>query len=666
MQEQIFSISPDHLQRLTPYADAEVLASNPMRITDFSTYLSLLSLSDPQKAEHYAQMILNALPTCNWNNLEQVEFPVQSATVLLDELTRTASSENSMDQLLYSIGFNILDGWLNTRFEKSQNWVDSLESIHIVATAAFSESQKVDRIKTWAHMHLDSQSGIFRERHIARLAYFLSSRDPSEENEQSIRSYLSLTNALHQAAEAFGCLEEYQLLMDSIYDTNDQKLDHAIEKEVFPKEYRKAFVQVTKSIKTLYPRYLLLRNFLASATGSTRLIDPERLNQFPYTLLFEPSQLRKYVIEFAGLQSLETILLNCAKEDAKKFGERAIIAPFVMGGYSGYIVVESGVFPGENADEQIAFIIKTMDTQGLDEYLNSKQIELSASDGIVGMKCVDPNVEGNATFKIHIATKQHELYKPHIIDTAIPFEIRTRGVAILEENLQLQRTIARTFTRSLTHRGVWYALADYPEYEGIIDTVALKKVDRGLFAITVNFPHAGEIHATLSMIQGPVRITFPDTLSQVSPDVSWTISNLALKLFQHTCCRPLEEIEVFDDIDSIHDSEEPLNRTITEYPSGFVRVGGYRGDGSPKQYTQQAVLKHLLEVHDIEFGEEATLEDILLTAASQHVLTVVDFNVLYREKFPERADFITWRSASERESHHNPTQLIPPLNLFSY
>ncbi len=651
--------------------NARLLAQEPHRIVEFASQLrsETAIAKESESPEYlasihlYSKSVLRAFSLVDWKDLETQEFSEISAICLLDELSRTENSTDETDVGIRALTEQVLDGWINSRFEKSQNWIGALQSLHTLTSGALSDTENITRIDTWANLLLDKHPKILQSKKISRLGLFFAFRDPSPKNEECLRIGMDINNALSTVASTSGREDDFHRQSAEIVSRYHPSLDRAIEKSKYPREFREAFRSTAKDIDTFYPRYLLLIDFINKRYGDPSSnqysIRADAINQYPNYIVLEQTFLRKQTHIIEGMDSLKASLVKSVEESARQFDPNSVIAPFAKGGFSGYFFFRPNTFPGETPDDQADFILETLNTNELRVYLDEVKETIASNDGTIGLTYNDPTY---GEFKVYIFTREHVFYLEQILDQIIPTELRREGIGLLRENLRLQREIGLRFSRSLTRKGLYFDLREFEELPYVFDHVILKRNDHGLFDYTIGLPNTDDIIGTISMINGAVKASLSGDATKLPPDISWVLNHLALKLFYHSCCIELRDIKppgyVPDEGESHYDRDE--------VPAEIVRVGGYRGDGSPKRYRDVAVANHLLDSYNIEFEPNTPLETMLQVAAEMHVKTLVDYNNEYRNDFPDRDEYLTWRSAHETGKTGNPSPAVAPENLFVF
>jgi hypothetical protein len=242
-----------------------------------------------------------------------------------------------------------------------------------------------------------------------------------------------------------------------------------------------------------------------------------------------------------------------------------------------------------------------------------------------------------------------------LLDAKVPAELRARGLEILKYNMAIRRDIPTRFTRMPTRSGDKYSLLDNPDLPGVIQRgIIRRKADGGLEYRLELMPdtriHSQDyqpvINGSINFEHNRANVLIDPSTPSLGIDHRWVMEAVVLQLINRSCCPSFEEN------DAEYERATTDKETDKEIPGFIFRVGGYRADGTRKQFTQYAENNYQQAYADAK-GDSAGV-------------SLYQRNEEFRHTNPEDDRYLTYNKGHESANPGEPTERPAPSRLVLY
>lgn len=651
----------------------------------------------------YLNLINKGLGKFRWKGLREKRLTEESALSILKHLPNPngenlGAETTPQQRRIQNIAKKLARGYLNKRFEHSTNpgWREAVFGLKVFLDTSI-HSGDLEVLQKFYYLTRGGYESVVSQDSLVLRSLLLcrQAANPKDEElwvigseiddcELLIASTIDLREELVEVPEAYRVLMlqlemarlSYEMSIDPAVGIGRRTFKASLQNihldPVLDKKYgdlplerisrRKLTPEVLEVAKAAadYPeRYTLVRAAAAdiySFKGSSKELvdarlpaDSEGRLAFPYNILLQHSASYEELSAVLD-QGLERVdVEEAARNIAEESGEPREIVPFSQLGIQGYLIVDPKVIessvlesPKLLSDYIRGLIIKERfaETWFRARALQRLKITRSVSFERPGITIIIVE-EGYDVKKTRVET---------ILDLRVPGSLREKEAAhkILNGLSGLRREIPRKFTQMPTLAGDEYPLNNHPDLPSVFGSALIKKRPAGGIFFEMNIlpmvevvpdeasPHMSGI---ISFPESRVKIDFDGAGKSLPNDLKWISEGVLLRLLERSCCVPLSEDELRQQLEAERELE--ALRRERAIPGRLVHVGGFRLDGSRKQFTEDA---------DVNFRD--SLMDLGMDTAG---LSLAKINRGHWAEVPDCDRFLTWNRGHEPEITPEPT-----------
>lgn len=371
--------------------------------------------------------------------------------------------------------------------------------------------------------------------------------------------------------------------------------------------------------------------------------------QFPFGFIAYQTDLERKVTQLIDPSVRRDQLEQTAQENLTKKGDGWVLVKFNFQGFNGYAIVPEVDVP--KSQKSAVYIDTLIGETGLTkedikEMLSSR---VGTGQAIIYQGREIYFNKDDAGLKTALES---------LLEMNVPVEKLDDALKRMRKNLELSRNIPERFTRMPTSSGDKYLLLEHPDLPGVLSKAVIKKASDGGLIYTLEFVSDKLIYpdGKKPITSGKIRfdrkrvtIGYDEQVLGLPVDQRILIENVLLNLVERSCCPDLAEIE--------REREDYKKVGLKDVPiPGYVgHVGGYRGDGTRKQFTLDADTNYAKAMKEL-FGES-------------HGISLADVNRRHRELLASRGEaddrFVTYYAGRDATAFREPITRSNPDAILS-